>query len=484
MLLATLLVCFQAAAGDQDVVVLRSGGTRTGRIVSETPTELIVETFIKSAKGQVVGSARLTIPRADIERIERASPESRRQADERSKAFSERGIRRAELLAKFTPAPIRLNGRPGFEVRGTQFILHSTCDLVMVKDIAVCLEEVFAAYRRFFEVQRNLDRKVKITVLNDRTEYDLHNMAWNGGTIPNVAFYNVPDNSITAYNLIEREKEREIRRELQDAQKDIERFRSEVQSVERQIVGLVKDLRQKIHDEAVELRRRIRADGQGAKDARVLEIDRLEKQALDELKEGKAAAQKELQDARRKAAEAAERCARVIDRNEKVIVSQNGELFETLFHEGFHAFAANFLWEGSGQKEFPRWLHEGMAGYFERSVVESGLLIHGSPHPAFLGLMKDRFLAQSALPTEKLLRSGAESFMLTHAREAGRQTAYYAQSWALAHYLAGRVTPKQIETYVNEVISGKDGVESFERMLGKKCGQVDAELRAHLETIK
>ena len=483
-MLWAILICLQAAPGAQDVVILKDGTSRSGRIVSETTSEIVLETFIKSAKGQVVGSAKIAIQKSDVDRVERASAESRRQSDERSKAFSERGVRRADALAKINPSPAKFDGLQGNQVTSTHYVLLSNCDPAFIKDVALCLDEVFAAYRRFFDIRRNADRKVKIYVFSDRIEYDIHNLARVEGKISSIAYYSVSDNTIAAYNLVEREKERQIRQETLDAEKDIERFRNAAQTVERQIVALVKDVRQKIQDEAVELRRQIRSDGQGGKDQRIADIDRQEKQALDELKDGKAAAQKELQDARRKANDAIEKCSQIIDRNEKVISGQNSSMLETLFHEGFHAFATNYLWEGSGQREFPRWLHEGMACYFERSVVESGMLIHGAPHPPFLKLMKERYMLRTTFPVEKMVRSGAEMFTLNHAAEAERRTAYYAQSWALAHYLAGRVSPKQVETYVNDVLAGKDAVEAFERMAGKKCEQVDAELKVHIEALK
>jgi hypothetical protein len=479
-----LLVALQAAPGDQDVVVMKGGDTRTGRIVSETATEIVLETFIKSSKGQVVGSAKATIPKSDVERIERASTESRKAAEERSKAFSERGVRRAEALAKIFPVFAKFDGLQGLQVTGSQYVLLSDCDPSFIKELAVTLDEIFAAYRRHFDIRRNAERKLKIYVFSDRIEYDTHNMARMEGRVMAVAYYSVPDNTIAAYNMVEREKERMIRQETQEAQKDIERFRGEALNLERQIVGQERILRQKVQDEAAEIRRQIRQDGQAGKPQRLAEIDRQEKQLLEELRDGKAAAQKELQDARRRANEAIEKCGQVIDRNEKVIARQNGAMLETLFHEGFHAFASNYLWEGSGQREFPRWLHEGMACYFERSVVEGGTLIHGSPHPRFLNLVKDRYLFKTAFPVEKLIRSGAENFTLSHASEAEERTAYYAQSWALAHYLTGKTTPKQVEAYVNDVLAGKDAVESFERMTGKKCAQVEVELRAYIDAMR
>jgi hypothetical protein len=481
--LALALLLLQAGPGAADVVVLKDGTTRSGRIVSEDAQEVILESFIKGAKGQVVGTARVTLQRSAIDRIERVSGEAKRQAEERAKAFSERGVRRAQALANVHAVPAKFEGREGYEVVGTHYVLKATGDLTFVKDVAVCLDEIFAAYRRFFDVRRNEFRKVKVFVFSDRIEYDLYNLARHGGTVAAVAYYHVSENTIAAYNLIEKEKEKLIRDETLDAQKDLERFRSEAQAVERRVVELVKEIRQRIQDEAVELRRQIRSDGQGGKDQRIQEIDRREKQAMDELRDGKAEVQKELQDARRKANAAIEKCSQVIERNEKVLAGQNSLMFETLFHEGFHAFASNHLWEGSDQKEFPRWLHEGMACYFERSVVESGMLIHGASHPEFLKMLKERIVLKTVLPVEKILRGGADMFTLTHPKQAERRTLYYAQSWALVHYLSSRATSKQIETFVNEVLSGKDAVESFERLTGKKVRQVDDELRAHLESL-
>ncbi len=483
-ILALALILLQAGPAPADVLVLKDGTTRSGRIISEDTREVVLESFIKNSKGQVVGTARVTLEKSAIERIDRVAGEAKRQAEERAKAFSERGVRRAQALANVHATPAKFEGREGYQVVGAHYILHATGDLTFVKDVAVCLDEVFTAYRRFFDVRRNEHRKVKVVVFSDRIEYDIYNLAKHGGTIAAVAYYHVPENTIAAYNLVEKEKEKLIRQETLDAQKDLERFRNEAQAVERRVVEFVKEIRQRIQEEAAELRRQIRSDGQGGKDQRIQEIDRREKQALEELRDGKAEVQRELQDARRKANAAIEKCSQVIEGNEKVVSGQNSAMFETLFHEGFHAFASNHLWEGSAQKEFPRWLHEGMACYFERSVVESGMLIHGASHPEFLKLMKERYILKTVLPVEKILRGGAEMFTLTHPSQTERRTVYYAQSWALVHYLSSRVTSKQIETFVNEVLSGKDAVEAFERLTGKTCRQVDDEMRVHLESLK
>jgi len=480
--LLLLLAALQSA--DQDVIHLKDGTTRSGRIVSETSGEITLETLIKGAKGQVVGSAKVTVATKDIDHVDRTTAETRRQAEERSKHFGERGIRRHEALAKIVPTPLRFQGREGFRVTGTRFVLDSTCSAAFVKDVALSLEEIFGAYERTFGLRRNADRKVKVFMFADRLEYEFYNLHAVEGKVSAIAYYCVPENTIAAYNLIEREKERLIRNDILSAQEDVEKFRQQAQAVERQIVAMMPELKQKSLEEMAGYRRSIREDGKGNVEKRLYDIELQERKALAELKEGKSAAQSELQEARRRATQEIEKGRQIIEKNENVIFQQNLQMFETLFHEGFHAFASNHLWEGSGKKEFPRWLHEGMASYFESAVVDSGTLIHGAPHPYFLNLLRDKLVLRTTLPLEKVLRGGPEEFTLNHPSGGGSRTTYYAQSWALAHYLNGRVSPEQIEAYVGEVLAGKDPVESFERLMGRSCTKLEEEIKAHLESLK
>lgn len=483
-LLSLLLLLGALQAADQDVLHLKDGTTRSGRIVSETPDEIVLETLIKGAKGQVVGTAKVTVARKDLDRVERTTDEARRQAEERSKNFGERGLRRYEALSKISPSPVRFQGLQGFRVTGSRFVLESSCDPAFVKDVAFCLEEIFGAYERTFGVRRNADRKVKVYMFADRLEYEFYNLHAVEGKISAVAYYCIPENTIAAYNLIEREKERAIRADILAAMEDIEKFRAQVQTVEKQIAALVPELRQKILDQMAELRRIVREDGKGNVDKRLYDIELQERKALADLKDGKSTGQVELQEARRRAAQEIEKGRKIIENNENVILQQNLAMFELLFHEGFHAFASNHLWEGSGKREFPRWLHEGMASYYESAVAEGGTLIHGAPHARFLKLLQEKLVLRTTFPLEKILRGGHEEFILSHPGDGGRRTLYYAQSWALCHFLHGRLSREQIEAYVAEVLAGKDPVESFERMMGRSCAKVDGELQAYLESLK
>jgi len=480
----SFLLLFQAAPGDQDVVRLKDGTTRSGRILSESKDDVVLETLIKGAKGQVVGTVKVTIARDQIKDIDRTSPEARRLAEARAKNFGERGVRRFEALNRITTTPVRFQGLQGLRVTGTHYVLESSCDVAFVKDVAISLEEIFAAYERYFGVQRNGEQKIKVLMFADRLEYEFYNLHASEAKVSAVAYYRPADNTIAAYNMIQKEKEQLIRTEIRNVEQDLETFRARVSAAEKQIAGMMPALRQQIADEFNERRRLIMTDDKGGKDRRLADIDNQEKQAVDDLKNGKDSAVRDLHEAKRAANGELEKARQIIEHNEDVLLAQNRAVFETLFHEAFHAFAATYLWKGSGQREFPRWLHEGMACYFETAVVEGVLLVHGSPHQGFLRLIREKQMLRTTMPIEKILRGGPEEFTLAHPTEAGRRTDYYAGSWALAHYLALRVSREQLETYVTDVLAGKEPVSAFERLTGKTCAQLEIDLKAHLDALK
>jgi len=484
LLVLWILWCPQAPPADQDVVRLKDGTTRSGRILSETKDEIVLETLIKGAKGQVVGSAKVTVARDQVASIDRTTPEARRLAEERSKNFGERGLRRAEALNRIVPVPARFQGLQGYRVTGARYVLESSADAAFVKDVALSLDEVFAAYERYFGVRRNGGQKMKVYVFADRLEYEFYNLHAIEGKMSAVAYYRPADNVIAAYNLVEKEKEKRIRDEIQAYQEDLDRFRGKVAAVERQIAAMMPALLQQVADDFVERRRLVQTDDKGGKERRLSDLKVQESQAVADLKEGRSSAVSLLHEAKHAAAAEMEKARRLIEHNENVLAEQNKVLFETLFHEAFHAYASLYLWKGSGEREFPRWLHEGMACYFETAAVEGAVLVHGAPQPGFLHLIREKQMMRTTLPVEKVVRAGPEEFALVHASDAGRRTDYYAHSWALAHFLALRGTREQIEAYVDEVLSGKDPVAAFERLAGRSCAQLELDLKAHLDGLK
>ena len=59
--------------------------------------------------------------------------------------------------------------------------------------------------------------------------------------------------------------------------------------------------------------------------------------------------------------------------NEEVFEKATRQVFQTLYHEAFHAYVGNFVFP-TGKNELPRWLNEGLAQVFETAVFEAGEL--------------------------------------------------------------------------------------------------------------
>src|SRR6185295_3117286 len=225
-------------------------------------------------------------------------------------------------------------------------------------------------------------------------------------------------------------------------------------------------------------------DDKGQKEKRQADLNQQEAAAVAALKEGKHSSLGRLAEVRRSALDFLEKSRQAIERNENVLARQNSRLFETVFHEAFHAFASTYLWEGAGRKEFPRWIHEGMASYFESAATEGAILVHGAPHPEFLAVLREKLVLRTMLPAQKILLGGPEEFVLAHLSGVARQTQYYAQSWAIAHYLAAHVSKEQLEEYVVDLVSGKEPVAAFERLTGRSIADFEAALKAHLDALK
>src|SRR5205807_2388445 len=64
--------------------------------------------------------------------------------------------------------------------------------------------------------------------------------------------------------------------------------------------------------------------------------------------------------------------------NNEIFERATARLFQTLYHEAFHAYLANFVYPPA-QAEVPRWLNEGLAQIFETPVLDGSELFVGQP---------------------------------------------------------------------------------------------------------
>lgn len=155
--------------------------------------------------------------------------------------------------------------------------------------------------------------------------------------------------------------------------------------------------------------------------------------------------------------------------NDVFAVLVRGESDDILLHEYSHHVMAR-----AGDVRYPGWFREGFAEYFATATVsEGGAASFGLPNPGRLrALQQERWLTMDVV-----LRADS-SFGI--GSESGRGM-YYAQSWALTHWLlADTARIQNLSAYVRAVNRGQDPVEAWQAVFGMTPDQLTAQLRTHV----
>jgi hypothetical protein len=482
--IAAALFLLGGPEAEQDILYLKDGREIKGIIVSETDQLIKVAVLSKGSKGQTGGVITVGHPVSNIARVERMSAAKRDRLLRKYKGFRERRSRKAEAQEKIKTRRVSLQGKRALRARGTHFEVHSTCDEEFVMDVAFYLDEIFAAYKDSFAIQRNADKLIPVYVLSDKNEYMRFQRARIGAAIQNPAFYHSGKNFIAAYNMIQKEEAAKIRKQIHIWEREIREYEKKAKDWETEVRKHSVKTKSKIKREAETERRKVKAGNYANKNALLRKIKQWEDQELGGVDSWRREEKKKVDAYREEIKKYIGHNRKVIAKNHKVLLNQNKAMFEALFHEGFHAFALNFLWVRGGKSAVPRWLDEGLASYYEMSAVDADELVHGAPHPGFLGLIRKASTEGKLLAVEDILRADPMKFLVVHRSQAERSTLHYAQSWAIAHYMAGRVPREKIQAYVVAVKNGTDSVKAFRKMMGgRPVRTVEAEVRHHLEKL-
>ncbi|MCI0391465.1 MAG: tetratricopeptide repeat protein [Acidobacteria bacterium] len=149
-----------------------------------------------------------------------------------------------------------------------------------------------------------------------------------------------------------------------------------------------------------------------------------------------------------------------------------GQAYEVIFHEYQHFILSNIL------PNAPLWLDEGLAEYysaFEPRYEGREVLLGRSPARHVLALRK-----ATLMPLEKLFSIDTRAPEYNEAKKAGL---FYAQSWALAHYLMlgnnGKRRP-QFTRFINLLGKGQPVEESFRLAFQADYETIEKELQDYI----
>ncbi|MDX1584854.1 MAG: hypothetical protein R3338_14745, partial [Thermoanaerobaculia bacterium] len=129
------------------------------------------------------------------------------------------------------------------------------------------------------------------------------------------------------------------------------------------------------------------------------------------------------------------------------------------------------LWVNAAFNEAPLWLSEGLAELFESSEILGDQVVLGEPEPQVTALLR-----REPLMPMKILLTTREG----EGREGG-SALFYAQSWALVHYLlASQDWSKRLEDYLERLRSGEPELVAFEDAFGLSPEALDRKLTGYV----
>ena len=130
--------------------------------------------------------------------------------------------------------------------------------------------------------------------------------------------------------------------------------------------------------------------------------------------------------------------------------------YEVAYHEYMHLLVHQTM------GLLPLWLNEGLAEFYSHALLETDKIYLGTPAPYHLAALEER----TPLPLETLLTVDHDS---AHYTEGNRATIFYAQSWALTHFLMlgdGGVHRPQLVTLLETLDKGVPPADAARRAFG------------------
>jgi tetratricopeptide (TPR) repeat protein len=141
----------------------------------------------------------------------------------------------------------------------------------------------------------------------------------------------------------------------------------------------------------------------------------------------------------------------------------------TIFHEYTH------LLTSYAPRRWPTWLNEGIAEFYSSFKVDKNLVTLGEPIAHHVFFLR----ANKMIPIQNLIAVDQKSPVYN---ERDKQGVFYAESWALVHYLilGPRSKERQLGQFVTLIDEGKNQTDAFQQAFKSDFPALDKELRAYI----
>ena len=150
--------------------------------------------------------------------------------------------------------------------------------------------------------------------------------------------------------------------------------------------------------------------------------------------------------------------------------TQGKDPFDVIFHEYVHLLVNNTIGNA------PLWFNEGLAEYYSTfSITDDQKIVLGNPIGNHVFLLRQ----SKMLPLRTLFQVDHKS---PHYNERNRQSIFYAQSWALTHYLiigkAGRA--EQLGLFMDKLLAKVPMEQAFQESFQISFEAMEKELRDYV----
>lgn len=438
---ALLLLCAPASPGAGieswkfDVLRLKSGGVISGILLDESDDSIRFQ-IIRQRPGEKTRITTTTkVDRDEIKQFEKLSDKEREVLRKRLDSLDKDGhgelARVREIVLKDVTWLVK--DEKAFEYKSEHFVLWSNANDDTVRRAAIRLEDIYGAYARFLPPPAGVKGKpTRIILVRSRQEY-LALIKAQGINLLNPAFFNPAKNEIVCGT------------ELQAIGEDLVRVRLKHKLAWNQL-----------DQQEAALRAQFKNGQPPPPLLRPILMDR-----------------KKIEQANKE--------------NEARFEALTNDFFQTLYHEAFHAYLANFVFPPD-KCDMPRWLNEGLAQIFETAVVEAGELrighVEKDRYDAIQKAVKDKKL----LGVPQLLKAAPKDFLVAHDAQRQGSARHYLNSYSLAYFLTfdRRIlgTP-QLQEYVQARKRGVDELVAFRALIGNKgMAQFEKDYQEYLSRLQ
>ena len=149
----------------------------------------------------------------------------------------------------------------------------------------------------------------------------------------------------------------------------------------------------------------------------------------------------------------------------------DADMYGTIFHEYVHFIMdTNF-----GKSDVPPWFNEGIAEYYQTfEIVEDQKVKLGLPQSGHLDLLQQTKL----MPLDTLFN--ISNYQL-HQTANHSRSIFYAQSWALIHYLIQSGKSEALGRFLKLVIAGTEPQKAFQAAFQTAYASMEIELKRYVE---